>query len=387
MTVTKTTHVLNSTWTETQLLDDLLKPAFIDAGLIASDWYDSFSSTGGSGVSSDGGFTDPSPGFSYPVRILRLTYDNAKTYGNTHIALSASTNNNHSNLAIRLTSGDWDLATNTPNGNGNGLDWSGTHKLVPRWYGDTASGSYVPFFPPHNYSAINAGINGYTSISHGAFKASLTSTGTVVADVYRSSLNSDFSVIRVSGAGFNGGTPMMWTFIAPGMSVPGWIDLDKVNMNPMFHITESGDGTSLNATLAMRSVSRLRRSALHSGADTTSSETVLQSSPITEFSYTACSKGVEAMGAIPIPSFYSSATTNPAFTSNVAPIITGLPLSMLTTDPWPADFGFWAPFGTTTYDNGDTLAITAGSNEWEVIDGVTLPTDSSASLLLLARVV
>jgi hypothetical protein len=93
------------------------------------------------------------------------------------------------------------------------------------------------------------------------------------------------------------------------------------------------------------------------------------------------------MGAIPIPSFYSSATVNPEFTSNVAPIITGLPMSMLTTDPWPADFGFWAPFGTTTYDNGDTLAITAGSNEWEVVDGVTLSADNAASLLLLARVV
>jgi len=92
------------------------------------------------------------------------------------------------------------------------------------------------------------------------------------------------------------------------------------------------------------------------------------------------------MGAITIPSYYSSGLTNPAFTSNVAPIITGLPFSMLTTDPWPADFGFWAPFGTNTYDNGDTLSISAGTNEWEVIDGVALPTDSYASLLLLARV-
>lgn len=385
MTVTKTTHVLNAPWTETQFLDNLLKPAFIDAGLIASDWYDSFSSTAGGGQAANG-VTSSSPGVSYPVRILRLTYDNAKTYGKTHIALSASTNPNHSILAIRLTSGDWDLATSTPNGEGNGLDWSGTHKLFPRWYGDTVTGSYVPFFPPHLYTT-SAGVSGYTNVSHGAFAASLTSTGTVVADVYKSSLNSDFSVIRVSGAGFNSGTPMMWTFIAPGMSVPGWIDLDKVNMNPMFHITESGNGINSNATLAMRSVSRLRRSALHSGVDTASNEAALQTNPITEFSYTACSAGVEAMGAIPIPSFYSSATVNPAFTSNVSPIITGLPLSMLTTDPWPADFGFWAPFGTTTYDNGDTLAITAGSNEWEVIDGVTLAADSSASLLLLARVV
>lgn len=385
MTVTKTTHVLNAPWTETQFLDNLIKPAFISAGLIASDWYDSFTSTGGGG----GGLSSivsSAPGISYPVRILRLSYDNAKTYGNTHIALSASTNSNHSNLAIRLTSSNWDLATNIPNGTGDGLDWSGTFKLVPRFFSDTTTASYVPYFPPYSTS-VNFGISGYTSLAHGAFVAPITSTGTVVADVYKSSLNPDFSVIRVSGAGFNGGSPMMWTFIAPGMSVPGWIDLDKVNMNPMFHITESGSGISTNATLAMRSVSRLRRSALHSGVDTTSTEAILQTNPITELSYTACSAGVEAMGAIPIPSFYSSATTNPLFTSNVAPIITGLPLSMLTTDPWPADFGFWAPFGTTTYDNGDTLAITAGSNEWEVIDGVALPVDNSASLLLLARVV
>lgn len=385
MTVTKTTHVLNAPWTETQLLDDLIKPAFITAGLIASDWYDSFTTTGGGGQAANG-VVPGSPGVSYPVRILRLTYDNAKTYGNTHIALSASTNSNHSNLAIRLTSSDWDLATNTPNGTGDGLDWSGTHKLFPRWYGDSTTGSYVPYFPPYGYQT-NAGVGGYSNVIHGAFLAQVSSAGTVVADVYKSSLNPDFSVIRVSGAGFNNSVPMMWTFIAPGMSLPGWIDLDKVNMNPMFHITESGNGTSSNATLAMRSVSRLRRSALHSGVDTTSGESLLQSSPIEEFRYTSCSASVEAMGAIPIPSFYGSATVNPAFTSNVAPIITGLPLSMLTTDPWPADFGFWAPFGTTTYDNGDTLAITAGSNEWEVIDGVALPTDSSASLLLLARVV
>lgn len=385
MTVTKTTHVLNAPWTETQLLDDLIKPAFITAGLIASDWYDSFTSTAGGGQPANG-IVPTSPGVSYPVRILRLTYDNAKTYGNTHIALSASTNSNHSNLAIRLTSSDWNLATNTPNGTGDGLDWSGTHKLYPRWYGDSLSGSYVPYFPPYSYQT-NSGVSGYSPVYHGAFVSPVTSTGTVVADVYKSSLNPNFSVIRVSGAGFNNGTPMMWTFIAPGMSVPGWIDLDKVNMNPMFHIAESGNGTNSNATLAMRSVSRLRRSALHAGVDTTSGENLLQSYPIEEFRYTSCSAGVEVMGAIPIPSFYASATVNPAFTNNVAPIITGLPLSMLTTDPWPADFGFWAPFGTTTYDNGDTLAITAGSNEWEVIDGVALPTDSSASLLLLARVV
>lgn len=385
MTVTKTTHVLNAPWTETQLLDDLIKPAFITAGLIASDWYDSFTTTGGGGGGTNTNIIN-TPGVSYPVRILRLSYDNAKTHGNTHIAFSASTYSSHTNLAIRLTSSDWDLATNTPNGQGNGLDWSGTFKLVPRFNGDNTTASYVPYFPPYSTSA-SFGVSGYTSIAHGAFVSPITSTGTVVADVYKSSLNPDFSVIRVSGAGFNNGTPMMWTFIAPGMSLPGWIDLDKVNMNPMLHITESGNGTSSNATLAMRSVSRLRRSALHSGVDTTSSEAALQSSPIEEFRYTSCSAGVEAMGAIPIPSFYGSATVNPAFTNNVAPIVTGLPMSMLTTDPWPADFGFWAPFGTTTYDNGDTLAITAGSNEWEVIDGVALPTDSAASLLLLARVV
>ena len=111
MTVTKTTHVLNAPWTEEEFLDDLLKPAFITAGLIASDWYDSFTTTGGGGMAG-GQIVPTSPGVSYPVRILRLTYDNAKTYGNTHIALSASTNGNHSNLAIRLTSSDWDLATN-----------------------------------------------------------------------------------------------------------------------------------------------------------------------------------------------------------------------------------------------------------------------------------
>jgi hypothetical protein len=174
--------------------------------------------------------------------------------------------------------------------------------------------------------------------------------------------------------------------IAPGMARPNWIDLDKVHMNPVYFISADV------YYIATRTPQRLRRSALYGQAlnGSTSQADYLRTDRATHtlsgIKATANSGILNISDTYDyIPSYY--ATVNPAFSSNVAPVVTGYPLSSLTTDPWPSDFGFWAPYGTQGYVNGDILQIAAGTNEWEVIDGYNYGVLDRASHYLLARVV
>jgi len=80
--------------------------------------------------------------------------------------------------------------------------------------------------------------------------------------------------------------------------------------------------------------------------------------------------------------------TNPAYTSNSNPVFHSLTWNPYISESLPADFGLTFHYATNSFSQGDTFVVSAGIEEWEVLDfAANGSAVTGASPLFLARMV
>jgi hypothetical protein len=328
MAVTKETYTAAATWTAAQLAT-LFEDAFVDAGLMTA-WYDTFLSG------------------TVENRILEIAYDGAKTYGKTYYWFMFTT----TTIGVSVASG-WNDATGVPTGT-----------------------QYVDYFATTTNSTAN---------HYGLRTGLATGTGA--------------ELVRYTASGYswfafrNGATPTPF-FIAPASTgIAPWIDLNKV----LFHhfITGTASVTSPTSTgpafITFASEYGLRRSYWTQGLLRGRVLVTSYADNHTTLSYVGAgntsntSSNLSTDSSIFVP--YGFNNTNSAYTTNYAPIINGYSYSNYTTSNMPADFGIFFNYGTTAFAFGDLIVVSAGVEEWEVYGFANNSLDTSASALILARVV
>jgi hypothetical protein len=341
MAVTKETYSAAATWTAAQLAQ-LFEDAFIDAGLMTS-WFDSFLSG------------------SVENRVLEVTYDASKTYGKCYYWFQFTT----TFAGVSVASG-WNAATDVPTGT-----------------------QYLDFFA----TTTNATTNHY-SIA-GALIAS-----TQVSLVRYTSGGHSWFVLR------NGNTPFPF-MITPGTAtIVPWLDLDKTLFHhfvtPSFTVRSATTQDSA-ATIRFNSQRRLRRSFTggHALRGATSFGYTVQHVLHSYYQFSNLSTNstnnfVVDGGSFTVQ-FSTNATTietpagltntNPAYATDYVPVLFGISYSPYVSTPLPADFAIHFPFTATQFAFGDTVVISAGVEEWEVLAFANNNTTTASNPLLLARIV
>lgn len=333
MAVTKQTYSASATWTASGAAT-LLRSAFIDAGLM-TEWFDSFTSSG------------------IENRILEVAYNSSKTYGKCYYWFMIDT----TGIRVAVASG-WNASTDAPTGT-----------------------QYVDYFS----TATN------TTANHVSISGAL-STGTQLDVVrYTSGISSSYSwfVIR------NGSSPAPF-FIAPASApIVSWLDLSKF----LFHhliipsYTFSASASTQLAETRFVDVYALRRS-YRDGQGIRSSTSAYafatNVSPLHAYRSAANSGGspsttLATSGNIAVP--YGFNLANSAFSSDYTPVIFGYSYSPYITQAMPADFGLQFSYLSSAFSFGDRVVVSAGVEEWEVMDFRNNSTTTSGSPLLLARVV
>jgi hypothetical protein len=333
MAVTKETYSAAATWTAAQAAD-LLEDAFIDADLMAS-WYDSFLSG------------------TIENRVLEVEYDATKAYGKCYYWFVVSTGS----IRVSVATG-WDDTNHVPTGT-----------------------QYTDYF-----STATDTVNNHFNLA-----GTLSTATQLTVTRYTSGDNSDYSwfVIR------NDSTPFPF-FIAPA-SVPivPWLDLNET----LFHhvITSapqvsSATGSSSIARLWFQDLYRLRRSFVDSQGIRTTTTASQFATANRLFGYKTVGVGTSTAASNDLTNNLISApyrlqATGLPFGANYTPILYGCSYSFYINEPLPVDFGVHFPFTNTAFSFGDTIVVTAGIEEWEVLDFANNSSTSAANPLLLARVV
>jgi hypothetical protein len=341
MAVTRQTYTAAPTWTASQLAT-LFEDAFIDAGLMTA-WYDSFLSG------------------SVENRVLEVTYDASKTYGKAYYWFMFTTTEARVNVAT-----GWNAGTSVPTGT-----------------------QYLDFYATTTNSTAN----------HYNFAGTLT-TGTQIDLVrYTSTLDSDYSwfVLR------NSATPRPFYIAPPTTRLVNWLDLDRVVFH---HFVTSSLGVSSTTSvgygyLSFRSEYMLRRSYCAGGSLV--NRTILSSFAdfVPLVSYTAPGNFSNQASNYQSASYLLSGTvrsttvlapygfnnTNPAYATDYQPVMFGYSLSPYTKSDMPNDMAVHFSYTTTSFSYGDRIIVSAGVEEWEILSFANTTIDTTASPLLLARVV
>jgi hypothetical protein len=356
MACTKETYTATATWTAAQLAD-IFRDAFIDAGLMTS-WFDSFLSG------------------SVENRILKVEYDNTKTYGTTYYWWMFST----SGVFLHVATG-WNATTHVPTGT-----------------------QYLDYFA----TTTNATSN------HSQILNPPTSN-TVELVRYTSGVDAGHSWFVIKSS-----TNRRCFTVANGaMTVQPWMDLAKgffAGFNWVLPTVGGTNGQRFGALAFMRGPS-LRRdlilgTALNgsttqteyagglTNSTTSSGKAIICYGAVgnTSNNFDTNAVGFDTTnsqnhniygfrpGAIILPNNFSG--TNPAFTSNSNPVFHSMPFMPYITDPLPADFGLTFHYDTNAFSPGDTFVVNAGTEEWEVLDfAANASAVTGASPLFLARMV
>jgi hypothetical protein len=348
MAVTKQTYSASPVWTAAGLANQF-RSAFIDAGLM-TEWYDSFAS---------GGIAN---------RILEVTYDGAATYGKCYYWFMFST----TFVGVQIATG-WSAATDVPTGT-----------------------QYLDFYSTATDVTTNHFSIGGTLI-----------TGTEASIVrYTSTDDSDYSwfVFR------NGAVPFPFMIAPANVSRVPWLDLDKTMFHhfitPTLKVRGAADPTS-SGSIRFDSRCRIRRSFAGGyrlrGTDvrgyrveaTTlnsyqaySANTGINnglSSDGTHFGDSAGGGFNEGLATIMVPVGLSS--VNPAYSTDYIPVLFGPSYSPYVNERLPDDFAIYFPFTATQFAYGSRVVITAGTEEWEVMQFANNTSTEAPNPLLLARVV
>jgi hypothetical protein len=331
MACTKETYTATATWTASQLAN-LFRDAFIDAGLM-TDWFDSFLSG------------------SIENRVLEVTYDGTKAYGKTYYWFMFAT----TGVWLHVATG-WNAATDQPTGT-----------------------QYLDFFA----TTTNATTN------HWQMFAAATSN-TVELVRYTSGVDADQSWFTIKRSG---GVDRTFTIINDALTVQSWLDLSKGFFNGLVHVAPTIDSNS--GVIQFDRGPALRREIAVGTYLIGSANQNDYASGI--FSRTLLSYGVAgrmsnsgtsnygSTGFIPLPT--ASATANPAYTADSNPVFHSLPFHPYIAESLPSDFGLTFHFASNAFDPGDTLVVTAGTEEWEVLAETPGTAGTVATPMFLARMV
>jgi hypothetical protein len=335
MAVTKQTYTATPTWTASNAAD-LFEDAFIDANLMTA-WHDSFANG------------------SIEHRVLKISYDGTKTYGDCYYWFVFTT----TFIGFSIATG-WNTGTNVPTGT-----------------------QYLDFYA----TATNTTVN-HTPILTGA------NTGTQLDLVrYTSGIDTDYSwfVIR------NSAVPFPFLIAPASATIVPWIDLDK----HFFHhfvrcrlIVVSATTTTSIGTAQFFQEYRLRRSYIGGYALRGSTTISRYREGLSILCYSAFAHAANSFSndrilassdEIIVP--YGFTDSNPAFASDFTPVLKGCSFSAYLTNALPLDLGVHFPFTTTAFSFGDKIIVDAGIEEWEILDFANNNQATASNPLLVARVV
>lgn len=323
MTVTKQIYSLTPTWTATQLAN-IFRSAFIDAGLMA-DWFDSFLSG------------------TVENRILRVSYDNTKTYGVTYLWFMFS----GASVFVNCTA-SWNATTHVPQGT-----------------------LYV------DYTSISTN----TTANHlQIFTGSTTTSLSVTRYTSNTSLSKSWFLIRSTSSSYS-------FTIDKDVALPSFIDLTKSCHTPFVYSRAISNSNYRGISFATP-VLPYRRSYLQSMNSYSYSNPA--ASPV-EKGYVFLSKNhapVNFGSSVPYIVLPIATTAgNPAYTVDKIPVLTECRISDYTSNQLASDFGLIPYFLSNTMQVQDTIVITAGTEEWEIIAVSAGDASNIPSALLAARVI
>jgi hypothetical protein len=331
MACTKETYTATATWTASQLAQ-LFEDAFIDAGLMTA-WFDSFLSG------------------SIENRILEVTYDGTKAYGKTYYWFMFST----VGVFLHVATG-WNAATDQPTGT-----------------------QYLDFFA----TTTNSTANHLQLIPLGT-------ANTVELVRYTSGVDTDQSWFVIKSSTSRRG----FSIVNDAMTIQPWIDLGKgfYNGYARTNLTTSGQqglaswqtGATLRRDIVMGC--GLVGSTTISHYTSSAEELLIGYRAVGHLSSNAGNFDFPFAPYIFLPVGFSA--TNPAYTSNSNPVFHSLTWNPYITETLPADFGLTFHYATNTFSQGDTFVVSAGTEEWEVLDfAANASAVTGASPLFLARMV
>jgi len=329
MAVTKQTYTATATWTASGLAD-IFRSAFIDAGLM-TEWHDAFLSG------------------SIENRVLAVAYNAAKTYGTTYYWFQFTTGG-----VFYSNASGWNAASDIPSGT-----------------------QYLDFYA----TTTNATTN------HVQLLALATNT-TVTLTRYTSS-NMTFFLLR------SGSNSLPFCIDSPGVTFQSWADLDRGYHNGLLRV--STELATTTAGVRFSTLFRCRRAFLDGCVNygsTLVNNNYNDEIPISKFAFFGAvsnspnnvfgASSPESGLALP----YATTAGNPAFAAGFSPVYTGLQLQSVLSSTMPDDFGIFASRAVNTWSVQDTLTVTAGVEEYEVLsraNGAGVAGQPSA--LVLARTV
>lgn len=365
MACTKQTYTAVATWTASELAS-LFRSAFIDAGLM-TDWHDSFLSG------------------SIENRILAVSYDNTKTYGVSYYWFKFDT----SGVLLSMAT-NWNTTSKVPTGT-QFLDFVESTT-------NSASGSWRIRPSTTNLSTGN----------------------TVNLIRYTSGIDSDQSWFTIESGAFR----LTFSIVKPQMTLQPWMDLGKGSFCGFawLRLLCGGDPLSSGSAARYATLSFLRGPALrrdlvvgsalynstNSGAGAYSNEEGGAAPAIPLIAYAAVGyesnnyfinvNGLQTRstasiisagarpGAIILPNNFTS--NNPAFPSNSNPVYHSMPFMPYINENLPSDFGITFQYATNNFSVGDRLIVSAGLEEWEVVNYAgNASAVTGASPLFVARMV
>lgn len=328
MAVTKQTYTATSTWTASQLAA-IFRSAFIDAGVM-TEWHDSFLSG------------------TIENRVLQVVNNPAKTYGTVYYWFMFTTSGVFLNTAL-----GWNTTTKVPTGT--------------LWL------DYVSI-------TTNATTNHNTLVT-------LTAATTCTVTRYTSAVNTDCTWFLVKNGTTN------FTFMVPkgNYNVTSFIDQDKMAYNGIIEATIAplANGTSMNFNHIS---GHLRRSYLGSTAlrGLTSTGGYLTYTPILN-RYMAQGNVLNATGnysslnlGVVLPTAFVN--TNSSLAANYNPIFTSISCGPYL-PALPSDFGIAAYYLGNAMTASDTLVVSAGTEEWEMLKVSSNSIGDSGRALFLARTI
>jgi hypothetical protein len=330
MACTKETYTATATWTASQLAD-LFRDAFIDAGLMTA-WFDSFLSG------------------SIENRILEVAYDGTQAYGKTYYWFMFSA----TGVFLHVATG-WNAATDQPTGT-----------------------QYLDYFSTTTNNTVN-----HLQL------LSVSTSITVELVRYTSGVDADQSWFVLETAA----SRVVFTIVNDAMTIQPWIDLSKGFYNGFVYnqfTTSAGQGWVrwLTGPTLRRDVVMgcgLVGSTTGTHYNASAGQYLIGYRAVGHLS-NSTSNYVNGHPYILLPVGFSA--TNPAYTSNSNPVFHSLTWNPYITETLPADFGLTFHYATNSFSQGDTFVVSAGTEEWEVLDfAANTSAVTGASPMFLARMV
>lgn len=327
MAVTKQTYTATATWTAAQLANTF-RTAFIDAGLM-TDWFDAFTN---SGIES---------------RVLRIVNDASKTYGTVFYWFQFTT----AGVWLQTATG-WTAGAFAPSGT-----------------------QYLDFYS----TAGNVTTNHRQLIS-------LVNTTSATVTRYCSAINASCSWFLVRQGASS--APLLIPF--SGYTATSFVDQDKVAFNGALTVSASTVGFASFITF-IHAAGHLRRTfsgATHLNARTSITDYIAN---LELLRYAALGNVSNSSSNLPsttqaiwLPNAH--ANTQTALGGDHTPVFTSIQCSPYL-PALPADFGVAAYYASNAITIQDTLVVSAGVEEWEMISVANNATAGAARVMLMARVV